>query len=172
MHSLRKYLSAIFLIAVSLLLMGADNGEQGVEERAKLLEQQKQLNARIDTLKQEQDYLLFQKMMCASDSKYLVINLASRTAQLKYKNRILKDLHFTSKGKVGMLKRGELTLTKKIEERKAGNLLIFGTSFVLQGKRVPKTELPAGIPRFTLSRKDFKSVFYAVEVGAKAYLAP
>jgi hypothetical protein len=169
-YRLCKYLSAIFLIAASLLLMGADNGEQGTEDRARLLERQKQLNSRIDTLKQEQDYLLFQKTMYASDSKYLVINITSRTGQLKYKNRILQDFHFTSTGKVGMLKRGELTLTNKIEEPKKGNLLLFGTSLVLQGKRVPKIQLQAGIPRFTLSRKDLKSVFYAVEAGAKAYI--
>jgi hypothetical protein len=167
-YSLRKYLPAIFLIAASLLLTGADNGEQG-PDRAKLLEQQKLLNARIDTLKQEQDYLLFQKTMYASDSKYLVINIASRTGQLKYKNRILQDFHFTSRGKVGMLKRGALALTKKIEEPKK-NLLLFGTSLVLQGKRVPQIQLQAGIPRFTLSRKDLRSVFYAVEIGAKAYI--
>ena len=166
---LNKHSMTLLLVA-SLFLLGADNGEQGTDEQGNLLEQQKQLNARIETLKLEQDYLLFQKTMYASDSKYLVINAKARTGQLKYKNRILKDFHFTSAGKVGMLKQGALTLTKKTEEPKKGKLLIFGTSLALQVKRVPAAQLPAGLPRFLLSKKDFLSIFYAVEVGAKAYL--
>ena len=164
-----NYQRMILLLAASLFLMGADNGEQGTDE-AKLLEQHKQLNARIETLKQEQDYLLFQNTMYASDSKYLVLNIAARTGQLKYKNRILKDFRFTSAGHASMLKRGAVTLTNKIEEPKARNLLVFGTSLVLQGKQVPAAQLQAEIPRLMLSRKDLMSVFYAVEVGAKAYI--
>jgi hypothetical protein len=167
-----NYQRVILLLAASLFLMGADNGEQGTDEQAKLLEQQTQLNARIETLKQEQDYLLFQKTMYASDSKYLVLNIAARTGQLKYKNRILKDFHFTSAGPVSMLNRGAFTLTKKIEEPKTRNLLIFGTSLVLQGKQVPAIQLQAGIPRLSLSRKNLMSLFYALEVGAKAYVMP
>lgn len=170
MRCCMNYQQVILLLAASLFLMGAGNGEQGTDEQVKLLEQQKQLHARIDTLKQEQDYLLFQKTMYASDSKYLVINVAARTGQLKYKNRILKDFRFASAGHVSMLKRGAVTLTKKIEEPKTRNLLIFGTSLVLQGKRLPATQLQAGIPRLSLSKKDLMSVFYAVEVGAKAYI--
>ncbi len=169
MHSFRKYLSAIFLIAASLFLMGADNGEQGTDERAKLLEQQKQLNARIETLKQEQDYLLFQKTMYASDSKYLVINITARTGQLKYKNRILKDFHFTSAGHVRMLKQGAVTLTKKTDGTKKRSL-IFGSSFVLLDKRASAAPFEAGIPLLYLSKKDFLSIFYSVESGALSYL--
>jgi hypothetical protein len=169
-HSLRKYLWVIFLIAAALLLMGADSGEQGTDERAKLLEQQKQLNARVETLKQEQDYLLFQKTMYASDSKYLVINISARTGQLKYKNRVLKDFHFTSAGPVSMLKQGSITLTKKIEGTKERHSLIFGSSLVLLSKRTPATPLEAGIPRIYLSRKDFLPLYYSLEIGALSYI--
>jgi hypothetical protein len=170
MQSFLKNNSLILLLVASLFLMGADKGAQGTDDQAKLLEQQKRLNTKIERLKLEQDYLLFQKMMCASDSKYLVINVRARTGQLKYKNRILRDFHFTSAGHVRMLKQGALTLTRKIEKPKKRNLLIFGTSLVLQGRRIPAIKLQAGIPRFSLSKKDFLSVFYAVEAGAKAYL--
>jgi hypothetical protein len=170
MQSFLKNNSLILLLVASLFLMGADNRTRGTDNQAKLLEQQKRLNTKIERLKLEQDYLLFQKMMCASDSKYLVINVRARTGQLKYKNRILRDFHFTSAGHVRMLKQGALTLTRKIEKPKKRNLLIFGTSLVLQGRRIPAIKLQAGIPRFSLSKKDFLSVFYAVEAGAKAYL--
>jgi hypothetical protein len=170
MQSFLKNNSLILLLVASLFLMGADKGARGTDDQANLLEQQKRLNTKIERLKLEQDYLLFQKMMCASDSRYLVINVRARTGQLKYKNRILRDFHFTSAGHVRMLKQGALTLTRKIEKPKKRNLLIFGTSLVLQGKRIPAIKLQAGIPRFSLSKKDFLSVFYAVEAGAKAYL--
>ena len=44
----------IVLLAASLFLMGADNGDQGPDDRTTLLEQQKQLNTRIEALKFEQ----------------------------------------------------------------------------------------------------------------------
>ena len=165
-----NYQRVLLFLAASLFLMGADNGEQGTDEHAKLMEQQKQLNARIETLKQEQDYLLFQKTMYASDSKYLVLNITARTGQLKYKNRILKDFHFTSAGHVSKLKRGAVTLTKKIEGTKGRRSLVFGRSLVLLGKRGTAAPLEAGIPRIYLSKKDFLSIFYSVENGAKSYL--
>ena len=158
------------MLVASLFLMGMDNGEEGTDERARLVEQQKQLNARIETLKQERDYLLFQKTMYASDSKYLVINIAARTGQLKYKNRILKDFHFTSAGHDNMLKQGAVTLTQKIEDTKERRPLIFGSSLVLLDKRAPVTRLEAGVPRIYLSKKDFLSVFYSIENGAMSYL--
>lgn len=165
-----NYQRMILFLAASLFLMGADNGERGTDEKAKLLEQQKQLNARIETLKREQDYLLFQKTMYASDSKYVVVNITARTGQLKYKNRILKDFHFASAGRIGKLKRGAVTLTKKIEGTKGRRSLVFGRSLVLLGKRGTAAPLEAGIPRIYLSKKDFLSIFYSVEKGSLLYI--
>jgi len=164
-----NYLRIILFFAASLFLMGADSGEQGTDEQAKLLERQKQLNARIEALKQEQDYLLFQNTMYASDSKYLVINITARTGQLKYKNRILKDFRFTSAGRVSMLKQGAAMLTKKIDGTKKRSL-IFGSSFVLLDKRASAASFEAGIPLIYLSKKDFLSIFYSVENGARSYI--
>ena len=155
----------------SLFLMGADNVGQNADERGKLLEQQKQLNIRIAKLKREQDYLVFQRTMYTSDSKYLIINISAKAGQLKYKNRVLKDFHFKRvSGRVSRLPRGALTLTQKIEGSRARNLLVFEKSLVLQGAHAPATALESGIPRFSLSKKDFRSIYYAVEPGAKAYL--
>jgi hypothetical protein len=151
--------------------MGADNVEQDGEERGKILEQQKQLSVRIKTLKRQQDYLVFQKTMYTSDSKYLIIHVSAKTGQLKYKNRVLKDFHFkrVSSG-VSSLTRGALTLTQKIEGTRGRNMLVFGKSLVLQGKNAPANELEVTMPRFALSKKDFRSVYYAIEPGAKAYI--
>ena len=159
------------MLVLSLFLMGADNGDQNGEERGKLLEQQKQLSTRIGKLKREQDYLVFQSAMYASDSKYLIINISKKTGQLKYKNRVLKDFHFKRvSGRVSRLTRGALTLTQKIEGARQRKLLVFDKSLILQGVNAPEVKLEAGIPRLSLSKKDFRSVYYAVEQGAKAYI--
>jgi hypothetical protein len=159
------------ILLLSLFIMGADNGDQNGEERGKLLEQQKQLSVRIEKLKREQDYLVFQRTMYTSDSKYLIINISAKTAQLKYKNRVLKDFSFKPvSGRIRRLSRGALTLTEKIEGNRKRNLLVFGKSLVLQGKNAPSAKIEAGMPRFSLSKKDFRSVYYAIEPGAKAYI--
>jgi hypothetical protein len=119
----------------------------------------------------EQDFLVFQKTMYASDTKYLIISLAAKKGQLKYKNRVLKDFRFerVSDRKAGPAT-GALTLTKKIEGPRERNLLLFGKALVLQGRQPPPTRLEKGIARLGLSKKDFMSVYYAIEVGAKAYV--
>ena len=161
------------MLGVSLCLAGICGAEQGDAERKKLFEQKKQLNARIETLQREQDYLVFQKTMYESDSKYLIINIPAKTGQLKYKNRLLKDVHFKLiSGQVSRLTPGALTLTEKIEGPRERNLLVFGKSLVLQGTYSPATRIKAGIPRLSLSRKDFLSMYYALESGAKVFIQP
>jgi len=151
--------------------MGAANAAENGENRATLLEQQKQLSVRIKSLKREQDYLVFQRTMYTSDSKYLLVNISKRTGQLKYKNRVLKDFHFKRvSGRVRGLTRGALTLTQKIEGTRGKKLLVFEKSLVLQGAFAPATKLDAGIPRFSLAKKDFRSIYFAVEQGAKLYI--
>ncbi len=158
---------------LSLFLTGAVNGDENREERGKLLQQQKQLSIRIKTLKREQDYLVFQRTMYTSDSKYLILNISKKTGQLKYKNRVLKDFHFkrvSVSDRAHRLTRGALTLTQKIEGARQRKLLVFDKSLVLQGVHAPEAKLEAGIPRYSLSKKDFRSVYYAIEAGAKAYI--
>ncbi len=158
----------------AFLFVGAAGAEEGTEERGKLLEQEGRLTARIESLKQEQDYLLFQKTMYASDSKYLVLHIAARSAQLRYKNRILKDLPLrVVSGRIEALVRGATTLTGKVEDPKERNALVFGSAFLLQGIRPPALrESEPGFVRFALSKKDFSSLFYAVETGSQAYILP
>jgi len=154
-----------------MFLMGADIVEQNGDEREKLLEQHKQLSAVIERLTRERDYLVFQRAMYSSDSKYLVLNLSAKTGQLKYKNRVLKDVSFTLvSGRIRRLKPGALTLSQKIEGPRGRNLLAFGESLVLQGRKAPPIEFGVGIPRYSLSKKDFKSLYSALEPGAKAFL--
>ena len=161
------------ILVLSLFLPGIKDGAgQEKNEREMPLEQRKHLSERVETLRREQDFLLFQQGMYASDSKYLVISATARTGQLKYKNRVLKDFRFASSRRIGMLKPGAVTLTKKIESARERQALIFGSSLILLGKRVPPVPVEQYVPRVTLAKKDFISLFYAVEKGAKAYILP
>jgi hypothetical protein len=171
MRNFLKYKPAVLMLGLSVCLAGICGAEQGDADRKKISEQKKQLNARVETLKREQDYLVFQKTMFESDSKYLIINVPAKTGQLKYKNRLLKNLHFKLiSGQVSRLTPGALMLTQKIEGPRERNLLVFGQSLVLQGKYAPATRVEANIPRLSLSRKDFLSIYYAIESGAKAFI--
>jgi GTPase Era involved in 16S rRNA processing len=44
----------------------------------------------IETLKKEQEFLLFQHTLAAADSKYLILNLRTGKGMLKYRGRILR----------------------------------------------------------------------------------
>jgi hypothetical protein len=161
------------ILLFSLLLLGADSGGQNGEERAALLKQQKQLSARIEKLTREQDYLVFQKAMYALDSKYLVIDMSKKSGQLRYKNRLLLGFHLKRvSGRGSKLGRGALTLTQKIEGSWKRNLLVFGDALVLQGRKASAKKIKKGILRYSLTKRNFNSVYYAIEPGAKAYILP
>jgi hypothetical protein len=161
------------MMALSLFLMAA-GGDQKPDEYASLQDQQRTLRGRVEVLKREQDYLLFQQAMYRADSKYLIIDIKSRTGQLKYKNRALKDFRFrTSKSfPGGSLRTGMLKFTKKVEGRNDRHALVFGKSLMVQWKPATVRQKEADIPVITLTRKDLLSVFYAVEEGSLAYLVP
>ena len=161
----------MFLL-LSLLFVGKDGNGQEQDERSELLEQQKVLKEKIETLQREQDFLLFEKALYATDSKYLIINLGAKKGQLKYKNRVLKDFRLTTSENLAgdVLKPGTVTLTKKKEDTGQRHVLLFGKSLVIQWKRPASSPYAANIPRISLSKRDFQSIFYALEEGAKAYI--
>ncbi|HET7319879.1 MAG TPA: hypothetical protein VFK23_12135, partial [Nitrospirota bacterium] len=105
------------LLALVVFLMGAGKVDPIRDERTALRAERRALLQKIEKLKHEQDYLLFQKTMYENDSKYLVIDIGKKTGHLRYRNRVLKDFKFqTSKNfPVRSLKPGMLTLTEKIE---------------------------------------------------------
>ncbi len=160
------------LIVLSTFLMGADTGGLERDERSALRDTQRTLRAGIEVLKREQDFLLFQKVMYGSDSKYLIIHTRSKTAQLKYKNRVLKDLRFrTSKNFPGKTFRpGILKLTKKIEGKNDRHTLLFGKSFMVRWKPAMARQKEGDIPIISLTRKELLSIFYALEEGSMVYL--
>jgi hypothetical protein len=172
MRSVRKGSMKPVLLLLSLFLMGADAGGPDAAERSALMDRQRTLRAKIEVLSREQDLLLFRKMMYSADSKYLMIDTRNRTAQLKYKNRVLKDFRFrASKDFPGnTLRPGRLALTKKVEGKKDRHTLVFGDALVIRWKLSSVPPKAADIPFITLTRKELLSIYHAVEEGALAYV--
>lgn len=166
--------SAEFKIVVCLLILivGVSTAFGGQDEQGALLEQQKELRNKITVLKQEQDYLLFRNRMAASDSRYIVLDLAKKTGQLLYKNRVLRDFPFTlpDAKSADVLPRGAVALTKKIEGPDGRYVLRFGTAFVVQWKRLHVPPAEASLPVVSLSKNDIRSIFFALEPGSTVYL--
>ncbi len=160
------------LLLLSAFLPGADNGGPDRDERDVLRDTQVTLRARIEALRNEQDYLLFRKMMYCTDSKYLIINVTNKTGQLKYKNRVLKEFRFsTSKNlRTDAVRPGIVVLTKKVEGKNGRHALLFGRSFVVRWKRSAASLQETDIPYISVTRKELLSIFFAVEEGSMAYI--
>jgi hypothetical protein len=165
-------LRAICFTAVctlALLFAGVKGDAQDGGDRKALLEGQQALESRVERLRREQDFLLFEKTVYSSDSKYLLINIAKKRVLLKYKNRLLNSFRFRVSGDFpGTVPAGSLVLTWKRDGKNSGYAFIFGTAFAITWTRsaVPRQ----GIPVVLLSKKDFMSLYYALEPGALAYL--
>ena len=154
----------LFLTLCAGLATAADR------EQEKLLARQKVLTNRIEALKREQDFLLFQKTLSAQDSKYLVVRIAGRTGQLKYKNRVLRDFPILPQSKrLGRLSQGALRLTEKIEGPSKKKVMVFGEELLLTRKGADPAPR-AKLPRLVLDSRDFRAVFAALEAGAFLYV--
>lgn len=160
-----KLVKAILIIAVLSAGVTAS-----ADERQDLLHRRKELQARIDDLTREQDFLLFQKEFTLSDSKYLVLRPAEGAGELRYRHRLLKRFTFPAMKKPALRRvpAGAAALTRKID---GSHTLLFGGTLVLQSKRA---QAPANkknrAARIGLSREDLLSVYAALEPGAQAYV--
>lgn len=160
------------ILVLSVLFFSLCGSIHAQDDRAALRAQHQVLQEKVATLKQEQDFLLFQKEMYGSDSKYLVINITKKSGQLKYKNRVLKNFLITTpkRSLLKQLQQGKRSLTKKTADQKDRFTLLFGTSFALQWKRDRVSYSMAGMPVFSLAEKEMFSIFLALEEGALAYI--
>jgi len=160
------------MVLSALILMGAAGREIAGDERPSLEAQTSALREKISTLEREQDFLLFQKAMYSTDSKYLILNFARRTGQLKYKTRVLMDFRFKTPGKYPGRgpQMGMLVLSKKKEGKDDQHTLAFGRSFIMQWKQTVVPAEESGIPAISLQKKDMLSIYYALEEGALAYV--
>ncbi len=172
MRTYRNHIIACLFLVLSVFLMGADGGARNGDETATLLESRRMLLQKIETLRREQDYLLFRKAMYEADSKYLVLNVTGRTGQLMYKNRVLKTFPFFPSRRLadGSMLTGKLALTEKVDGKRGRFRMLFGTDLVMQTKQAAAPQRKTKPLALSLAKKDMQSVYSAIEQGALAYI--
>lgn len=161
----------IWLVLLLASFLPASNGYgQEADERHRLLERQKQLQARIGDLKREQEHLLFRKQMYESDSKYLVLDLSAGRGELRYRNRVLRNFAF-SPARPHALPSGALVLTAKEEQEGKKRTLLFGNTLAIGTKQKTGGGRKGGpVLRLFLLRKDITSLYYALDAGSRAFI--
>ena len=167
----RSTIPAGILIILSLFLLAMQGQSPDDIERQGLAEQQAKLSGRIASLNREQEFLLMQKAFYASDSKYILLDLPSRTGTLKYRNRVLRTFVFsTTAGKRPVPRNTVLKVTAKTDSQERKRMLLFGDELLIQSKRSSRV---AGnekrVPRILVGSKDFAALYYAVEQGTMLY---
>ena len=163
--------AAVLLIMLSAFLYGMQGQSPDDIERQRLVEQQVKLSGRIASLNHEQEFLLMQKAFYASDSKYILLDLPSRTGMLKYRNRVLRTFVFsTTEGKRSVPRNTVLKVTAKTGGKERTRMLLFGDALLIRSK---PSSLAAGkdkvVPQILVGSKDFAALFYAVEQGTMLY---
>ncbi len=166
---------AIGLCAASILffMINPAYADQAGEDMQALLLREKELGAKVERLRLEQEFLLFKKGFYTLDSKYLILDPVSKTGQLRYKNRLLKEFRFTtpSPREAKALPRGVLILSKKLGSDHNRLTLIFSGSLILKSMESGRQAVrKSDTPRLYLKKSDMLSLFYALEVGGRAYV--
>jgi len=164
--------SSLALILLSFLLLGMDGSERENDELRRLGEKQAQLTTRIEALKEEQDFLLFQRSIAGSDSKYLLLDISAGAGTLNYRNRILRTFGFSlSASKPHQLRRGQYIITGKTDGSPGKRALVFRDAFVIHGKGyLGSTSDEKKLPGIVIGRRDLAAIFYAVDSGTMLYI--
>ena len=155
-------------LLVLLLLSLNVSAEESVAVAVDPAERCRALSARLDTLKAEQDFLRFQKVVYETDSKYLVLDLASGKGMMMYRNRVLRTFAMERMGtKARVPERGIIRMTGKIDGSSKKRALIFGNGLTFYGR---KANVGLKQAAYGLGTKDLAALFYALEIGANAYM--
>ena len=159
--------AGVLLIVLSVFLLGMQGQSPEDIERRTLIEQQAKLSGRIASLNHEQELLLMQKALYASDSKYILLDLPSRTGMLKYRNRVLTTFAIsTTAGKRPVPRNTIVKVTAKTDGKERTRMLLFGDAILIQSKRSsPAAGKEKRVPRILIGSKDFAALYYAVEQG-------
>jgi len=155
---------------LSLFLTCTAHAGEEKSESDQLMERHRQIVAKIEALKQEQDFLLFQKAAYSEDSKYFILEPGAGIGKLKYKNRVLKSFSFPSTRSGVDGPKGLLRLVEKTEKNGHKSGLLFGKSLIIEPKGTAINAQDVGRKHIQIKKTDFLPLFYAVEKGALAYV--
>jgi hypothetical protein len=159
----------IVLGALAHDAMALDTDEfSAVQNRLQELQEKK------NSLIRERDLLLFLKAMTASDSKYLLLNMTTRTGTLKYRNRVLRTISLRGELSSSSLPAaGMHRLTEKADGSARKRMLVFDRGMILKssGKSGPGVS-EKDVSLFRIGSKDMTALYYALEKDSAAYILP
>jgi hypothetical protein len=164
--------SVLAIVLLSFLLMGMDGAPRANDDQQQLEEKLVQLAARIDALKEEQDFLLFQRSIAGSDSKYLLLDLSAGTGTLKYRNRILRTFGFNiSSPGHRQIRKGRHVLASKSDGSSKHRELVIDDAFVIHGKAYSgRSSGGKGMPSLVIGQKDLAALFFVVDKGTLLFI--
>jgi hypothetical protein len=165
--------TALALTAAVIVLASSVFGQESDEARS-LRQRERHIRTRIEALKKEQEFLLFQRTLATADSKYLIFDLRTGKGMLKYRGRILRNFNCFHAGKhlPAALPKRIATLTGKVDGSPGRRQLVFTDPLVIiQSKHVSigKAKSKEGL-RIMLGTKDLGAIFFALEKGSLAYI--
>jgi hypothetical protein len=165
-----KHGTILLILSVIMSITMPGIAAAAVDERETLLHTQKTLQAKVEALRMEQDFLIFHKEFTLSDSKYLVLRPAEGVGELRYRHRLFKRFTFPAVKKPALkrISPGAVVLTRKAE---GNHTLSFGVDLILHSKRAqPPANRKSRALLIGLSREDLLSVYSALEPGAQVYV--
>ena len=162
-------------VALLLALLGTPASQgQELDERKALVRKEQDLLRAVERLSQEERFLLFQKACYTADSKYVVLNAASGTGKLKYKNRILRSfsIAFSRPGAAKKLKAGQYALSGKVDGSPKERQLVFTDPEIIirtitsRSARDRRTQDHA----IAVGTRDLAALYYSLEPGSYLYI--
>jgi hypothetical protein len=174
MSTIKRSIRTALALAAAVIVLGSSVfGQEGDEARS-LQERERHVRTRIEKLKKEQEFLLFQRTLAAADSKYLILDLRTGKGMLKYRGRILRTFNCPLAGKrlPAAFPKKIVTLTGKVDGSPGTRQLVFTDPLlIIQSKHVStgKAKSKEGL-RIMLGTKDLGAIFFALEKGSLAYI--
>jgi len=174
MSTIQRSIRTALALAAAVIVLGSSVfGQEGDEVRS-LQERERHVRTRIEALKKEQEFLLFQRTIATADSKYLILDLRTGKGMLKYRGRILRHFNCPHTGKYlpAALPKRIVTLTGKVDGSPGTRQLVFTDPLVIiQSKHVStgKAKSKEGF-HIMLGTKDLSAIFFSLEKGSLAYI--
>lgn len=93
----RCFIIMFFPLLIALTTAGCD-GERRAAEMERLRQERQALISRLETLKEEQKFLMFEKEIYATDRRYLVLDMRSGAGFLRIRGRVLREFRMAMEG--------------------------------------------------------------------------
>lgn len=161
---MKQRISIAALLMVLLFSLHATAEEPGHDD-AESAARYRMLSEKLASLQAEQEFLLFRSVFSATDSKYLILDPSAGKGKLMFRNRVLRTFGLERPDRTkGSPERGIIVVTGKIDGSLKKRTLVFGDALALHSRKAESK------PGYRIRSKDFAALYYALEIGSRAYV--